>query len=223
MDEMLETIKMNVLQGRVDAEDEGLEGDMEGKPGVLELVKEAVEKGLSPKNILLDGLTAGMEEVGRKYEAGEYLIPDMLAAAEAVGGGMDILEPHLKGDETTSKGRFLIATVEGDLHDIGKNIVATMLRGSGFEVKDLGAGVASDKIIGEAKEFNPKFVGLSALLTTTMPHMKETIDKLKEIGMRDKVKVLIGGAPTSEEFAASIGADHHCRDAFDALDKLKTA
>lgn len=223
MADLLEKIRFNVVQGRLDVEDEGLDGDMEGQPGVTELVQQALDEGLNPRTILVDGLTAGMEEVGKKYEAGEYLIPDMLAAAESVGTGMDILEPHISKKDTASRGTFVIATVEGDLHDIGKNIVATMLKGSGFEVKDLGTGVKADKIVEETKAQGANFVGLSALLTTTMPHMKETVEKLVEAGLREKVKVLIGGAPTSVEFAESIGADAWCRDAFDALEKLKTA
>jgi len=223
VEELLEKIRLNVIQGRVDEEDEGIEEDMEGEPGVTELVEEAVEKGVPAKEILVKGLTAGMDEVGILYESGEYLIPDMLAAAESVGAAMDILEPILASGEVESKGRFVIATVEGDLHDIGKNIVSTMLRGSGYEVKDLGVGVPADKIVETVKETGAKYVGLSALLTTTMPQMKLVVDKLGEAGLRDSVMVFIGGAPTSAEFAESIGADAHCRDAFDAIDKLKVA
>ncbi len=221
MQELLERIRENVIQGRVDAEDEGLEGDLEGQPGVTELVREALERGVPPKEILLAGLTPGMEEVGRRYEAGEFLIPDMLAAAECVGSAMTILEPHLAGEDVASKGRFVIATVEGDLHDIGKNIVATMLRGSGYEVRDLGVGVPAARIVEAVRESGAAFLGLSALLTTTMPQMQVVVEGLRAAGLRDGVKVLVGGAPTSAEFAAKIGADHHCRDAFEALGVLK--
>ena len=194
---------------------------MLGQPGVIELVNTAVEKGLDPRDILLQGLTAGMNVVGEKYETGDYLIPDMLAAAECVGTAMDILDPLLKDADTPDNGRFVIATVEGDLHDIGKNIVATMLRGSGYTVKDLGTGASASEIVSAVKDFNADYVGLSALLTTTMQNMSQTIEKLNEVGIRDQVKVLIGGAPTSEEFARSIGADAYCRDAFEAIDLLK--
>jgi 5-methyltetrahydrofolate--homocysteine methyltransferase len=222
MEEILQKIKDNVVQGRLEKEDEGIEGDMAGQPGVIDLVKEAIDKKVSPKDILIEGLTAGMQEVGEQYEAGEYLIPDMLAAAECVGSSMDLLEPLLKGGDSLDKGCFVIATVEGDLHDIGKNIVATMLKGSGYRVKDLGTGIPTADIVEAVREHQADYVGLSALLTTTMPHMQETVEKLKQEGLRDRVRVLIGGAPTSEEFAKSIGADAYCRDAFDAIKMLKT-
>ena len=223
MSEILEKIKENVVAGRLDSQDEGFDGTMEGQPGVTELVRQALEEGLNPKNILMKGLNPGMEEVGRYYEQGEYLIPDMLAAAECVGEAMTILEPHLAGENIQRRGKFLIATVEGDLHDIGKNIVATMLKGSGFEVRDLGAGVSSEKIIDAVKEFGANYLGLSALLTTTMVHMQEVVDLLKKENLRKDIQVLIGGAPTSVAFAQKIGADFYCTDAFDALDKLKKA
>jgi 5-methyltetrahydrofolate--homocysteine methyltransferase len=222
MSELIEKIRLNVLQGRVDQEDEGADGDMEGEPGVTELVKEAVAAGIPPKTILLEGLTKGMDEVGKLYEDGDYLIPDMLAAAESVGVAMDILEPVLKRDGVESKGRFIIATVEGDLHDIGKNIVATMLRGAGYEVKDLGVGVKADRIIEAVWEHKAPYLGLSALLTTTMPQMKIIVDALQEKNLRDGTKVFIGGAPTSREFTESIGADVYCRDAFEAIEALRT-
>jgi len=221
MGQLLQKIKFNVVQGRVDRDDEGLDGDMAGQPGVTELVQEALAQELPPQAILQEGLTAGMEEVGVKYEAGEYLIPDMLAAAEGVGAAMDLLEPHLKDAGVQTKGRFVIATVEGDLHDIGKNIVATMLKGAGYEVRDLGAGVTSGKLVEAVKQHEAQFLGLSALLTTTMPRMKETIELLRTAGLREQVKVLIGGAPTTAAFAKSIGADAYCRDAFDAIERLK--
>jgi len=221
MQELLQRIKDNVIQGRVDAEDEGIDGGMEGQPGVTELVREALEQKVDPKEILLAGLTPGMEEVGRQYETGEFLIPDMLAAAECVGAAMEILKPHLAKENVASKGRFVIATVEGDLHDIGKNIVATMLRGSGYDVRDLGVGVPAARIVEAVRETEAQFLGLSALLTTTMPQMKLVVDGLREAGLRDGVTIFLGGAPISAEFTASIGADHYCRDAFGALGVLK--
>lgn len=222
MEEILQKIKDNVIQGRLEKEDEGIEGDMAGQPGVLDLVKQAIEQKLKAKDILIDGLTAGMEEVGKLYEAGEYLIPDMLAAAECVGSSMDLLEPLLKESGAVDQGCFVIATVEGDLHDIGKNIVATMLKGSGYRVKDLGSGVPAADIVQAVRDNDADYLGLSALLTTTMPHMRETVEKLAAEGLRGRVKILIGGAPTSEEFVSSIGADSYCRDAFDAINKLKS-
>ncbi|UCD88016.1 MAG: corrinoid protein [Desulfobacterales bacterium] len=220
-DELTSKIAFNVIQGRVEAEDEGYDEGLEGQPGVTELVQQALEEELNPKAIVLEGLTAAMDVVGEKFERGEYLIPDMLASAECVGAAMDILTPHLVKAGVESKGKFVIATVVGDLHDIGKNIVSIMLKGGGYEVIDLGADVSIERIIEAVDEHQAPFLGLSALLTTTMRVMGDVVDKLKERGLRDRVKVLIGGAPTSIEFANQIGADAHCRDAFDALDALK--
>jgi 5-methyltetrahydrofolate--homocysteine methyltransferase len=147
----------------------------------------------------------------------------MLAAAEAVGAGMDILTPHLLKAGVASKGKFVIATVAGDLHDIGKNIVAIMLKGAGYEVIDLGVDVTSETIINTVKGENAPYLGLSALLTTTMRTMEEVINRLNEEGLRNNVKVCIGGAPTSQEFSEKIGADTHCVDAFALLAWLKAA
>lgn len=223
MSQILKEIKENVVAGRLDSQDEGFDGTMEGQPGVTELVQQAIEEKVSPKDILTQALNPGMEEVGRLYDEGEYLIPDMLAAAECVGEAMTILEPHLMGEDIQSQGKFVIATVEGDLHDIGKNIVVTMLRGSGFEVLDLGTGIKAEKIVDAVKESGAQYLGLSALLTTTMVHMQEVINLLKKKHLRNKVKVLIGGAPTSDVYAQKIGADFYCADAFDALNKLASA
>jgi 5-methyltetrahydrofolate--homocysteine methyltransferase len=219
--ELLEKIAFNVIQGRVEAEDEGFDEGLEGQPAVVQLVEEAIAQGMDPKSIVLEGLTKGMEVVGRKFEEQEYFIPDMLASAECVGAAMDILSPHLVKAGAESKGKFIIATVAGDLHDIGKNIVAIMLKGGGYEVIDLGADVPIDRIIEAVKENQAGFLGLSALLTTTMRGMGAVVEKLTEEGLRNGVKVLIGGAPTSAEFAREIGADYHCKDAFEALDTLK--
>lgn len=222
MSDILEKIKENIVEGRLDSQDEGFNGDMVGQPGVKELVRQAIEEKVPAKDIVTQCLNTGMDEVGRLYENDEYLIPDMLAAAECVSEAMDMLEPHLVKDDLESMGRFVIATVEGDLHDIGKNIVATLLRGSGFEVHDLGTGVPSDKIVNAVEETNAQYVGLSALLTTTMGHMPEIIEKLKDRGLRERVKVFIGGAPVSAEFAEKIGADFYCEDAFEAIGKLNS-
>ena len=218
--DILKKIKENIVEGRLDSQDEGFDGDMSGEPGVKELVCQAIEENLPPGKILTECLNKGMDEVGRLYENGDYLIPDMLAAAECVSEAMDMLEPLLVKEDVKSMGRFVIATVEGDLHDIGKNIVAILLRGSGFEVHDLGTGIPSDKIVSAVEEFDAQYVGLSALLTTTMGRMPEIIEKLKEKGLREKVKVFIGGAPVSTEFAEKIGADFYCEDAFEAVEKL---
>ncbi len=219
--ELLEKIAYNVIQGRVESEDEGIDQGLEGQPGVTELVEQAIEEGVDTKRIVLEGLSEPMEIVGGKYESGEYLIPDMLAAAECVGAAMDILGPKMLEAGVESKGKFVIATVHGDLHDIGKNIVAIMLKGAGYEVIDMGNNIPTARIVEKVKETNAPFLGLSALLTTTMRVMREVITGLQENGLRDKVKVLIGGAPTSSKFAEEVGADAYCRDAFQAIDVLK--
>ena len=219
---LIEKLAFNVIQGRVEAEDEGFDEGLEGQPGTIELVEEALEGGLDPKTIVLEGLTKAMDAVGEKFERKEYLIPDMLASAECVGAAMDILSPHLLKAGIESKGKFIISTVAGDLHDIGKNIVSIMLKGAGYEVIDLGNDVPTERIIESVREHQAPFLGLSALLTTTMRVMGDVIDHLDEAGMRESVKVLIGGAPTSEAFAREIGADAHCRDAFQAIEVLKS-
>jgi 5-methyltetrahydrofolate--homocysteine methyltransferase len=220
--ELLKAIAFNVVQGRVEAEDEGFDDGLEGQPGVTELVNQALEDDVEPKEIFIESLTKSMEEVGEKFERDEYLIPDMLASAECVGVAMDILSPYLMKAGVKSKGKFVIATVAGDLHDIGKNIVAIMLKGAGYQIIDLGTDVSVERIIGAVKENEAPFIGLSALLTTTMRVMGEVVKNLEQEGLRDRVKVLIGGAPTSAAFAQEIGADAYCKDAFDAIDVLKT-
>lgn len=220
--ELLKKIAFNVVQGRVEAEDEGFDPGLEGQPAVTELVEQALDQSVDPKEIVLESLTGSMEEVGEKFERNEYLIPDMLASAECVGVAMDILSPHLMKAGVKSKGKFVIATVAGDLHDIGKNIVAIMLKGAGYEVVDLGTDASVERIVETVKEQQAPFLGLSALLTTTMRVMGEVVERLQGEGIRDEVKVLIGGAPTSDEFAREIGADAYCKDAFQAIDVLKT-
>jgi len=219
--QLLRKIAFNVTQGRMEADDEGFDGGLEGQPGVTELVKTALEAEIDPKSIVLEGLTKAMEDVGEKFEREEYLIPDMLASAECVGAAMDILSPYLLDAGLESKGKFVISTVAGDLHDIGKNIVAIMLTGAGYEVIDLGTDVPVAKIVETVKEHQAPFLGLSALLTTTMREMGQVIEELKRTGLRDKVTVLIGGAPTSDDFAKEVGADSYCRDAFQAIEVLK--
>lgn len=157
-----------------------------------------------------------MESVGAKFQGGEYFIPDMLAAAEAVEAGMDVLKPHLVNGNG-NKGKFIMATVENDQHDIGKNLVSIMLKGAGYTVIDLGVDVPADRIVEAAEKEQAGFIGLSALLSTTMPYMHSTVQALEKKGLRDKVKVIIGGAPTSNEFARKIGADAYGKDAFDAV------
>ena len=216
-EDIISQIRENVIQGRVTQDDEGLDEGMVGQPAVSELIDKALALGLDVKDIISGGLTEGMEIVGQKFEAEEYYIPDMLASAEAVGAAMDKLEPYLAKSGIKAKDKIIVATVKGDLHDIGKNIVSILLRGAGYTVKDLGNDVDPGVIVDAVREEKPQFLGLSALLTSTMVHMKATIQALTESGLRDKVKVIIGGAPVSEEFAQSIGADGYGADGFQAI------
>ncbi len=216
--DLIDQIVNNVLQGRRNKDDEGIEEGMAGDPGVAELVQEALDNGIDTNEILLNGLSKGMEMVGEKYETGEYFIPDMLTAAEAVEEGMKVMEPHLvKGESGSGKGKVIMATVEKDLHDIGKNLVSIMLKGAGFTVVDLGIDVPAARIVEAAEEEGAGLVGLSALLNTTMSNMGDVVKELEEKGLRDKIKVIIGGAPTSEDFAKEIGADSYGKDAFAAI------
>jgi len=220
--DLIESIVENVLQGRRNKNDEGIEEGAVGKPGVAELVKDALDGGIGTNEILLDGLSRGMGLVGEKYESGEYFIPDMLTAAEAVEAGMAVMEPYIiKNGESGGKGKIIMATVEKDLHDIGKNLVCIMLRGAGFTVVDLGIDVPAARIAEAAEEEGAGVVGLSALLNTTMVNMGEVVKQLEAKGLRDRVKVLIGGAPTSEDFAREIGADSYGKDAFAAIREAK--
>ncbi|MGB6872712.1 MAG: corrinoid protein [Dehalococcoidia bacterium] len=219
--DIIATIKENVIQGRKTQEDVGIDDSLAGTPGVVELVQQALGKNISPQVIITDGLTAGMQVVGEKFSTKEYFIPDMLASAEAVGAAMDIMKPVLESANVKPKGKFAIVTVKGDIHDIGKNIVAILLKGSGYEVHDLGVDVPTEKVVEFVREEKPGYLGLSALLTTTMTEMGVVIKALEESKLRNSVKVLIGGAAVSEEFAQEIGADAYCVDAFDAVKVLE--
>jgi 5-methyltetrahydrofolate--homocysteine methyltransferase len=218
--DIIEQLKENVIQGRKNQDEEGIDEELSGTPGVVELTHLALEKKISPEEII-NTLTAGMRVVGEKYSSKEYFIPDMLASAEAVGEAMEILKPVLEAANVETKGRFAIATVHGDIHDIGKNIVAILLRGAGYEVHDLGTDVATEKIIEFIKKESPDYLGLSALLTTTMTEMGVVIEVLKDNNLRDKVKVLIGGAAVSDDYAQEIGADAYCPDGFHAIRVLE--
>ncbi len=186
-----------------------------------ELVKEAIAENVPAEQILKDGLICAMAEVGKKFEEGEYFVPEMLISARAMQNGMSLLRPHLVNAKVQAIGRVIIGTVQGDLHEIGKNLVGMMLEGAGFEVIDLGADVSPQKFIQAVQDHHPDLVACSALLTTTMPRMKDIIDALKENGFRDQVKVMIGGAPITESFAAYIGADLFAADAASAAARAK--
>jgi len=216
-EDIISLIQENVIQGRMTKDDEGIDEEMVGQPGVAELVEKALTSGLSIKDIITKGLSGGMNIVGQKFEAGEYFIPDMLASAQAVGAAMEILEPYLAGSGVNAKGKIIVATVKDDLHDIGKNIVSILLRGAGYTVKDLGNNVDIQVIVDAVKEEKPQFLGLSALLTSTMARMADVIQMLEQNGLREQVKIIVGGAPVSEEFAKSICADGYGADGFQAV------
>ena len=187
---------------------------------VQQKVKEALESGVAPVSLLNEGMIAAMAEVGRRFEEGEYYVPEMLIAARAMQGGMALLKPHLLQSEVKSAGKVDIGTVKGDLHDIGKNLVAMMLEGAGFEIKDLGTDVSPQKFV-EAAKAGVDIIAMSALLTTTMTNMKTTIAALQEAGLRTSVKVLIGGAQVTEAYAKQIGADGYAVDASRAVSAAK--
>jgi len=219
-EDIITLLKENVIQGRKTQDDEGIDEELTG-PGVVELTQSALDNDISPAVIITQGLTAGMQVVGEKFSTKEYFIPDMLASAEAVGEAMDILKPLLEASNLEVKGKFAIVTVKGDIHDIGKNIVAILLKGAGYEVNDLGTDVPTEKIVEAVREYKPDYLGLSALLTTTMVAMGEVLEALKENNLRDKVKVLIGGAAVSKDYAEKIGADAYCMDGFEAIKVLE--
>jgi 5-methyltetrahydrofolate--homocysteine methyltransferase len=179
--------------------------------------REALAGGVSPRAILAEGLIAPMAEVGARFERGEFYVPEMLVAARAMQAGLAVLKPHLAEGGVQMRGKVVIGTVKGDLHDIGKNLVAMMLEGAGFEVIDLGTDVAPEKFAAAVREHKPSLVGMSALLTTTMKAMQPTIEAIEDIGLRTQVKVLVGGAPITEDFAKSIGADGYAADASRAV------
>ena len=191
-----------------------LEGDFED---VKTNLQAALDAKLDPIVILNDGMIAAMREVGCRFEEGEYYVPEMLIAARAMQSGMAILKPHLQQTDRKSSGKVVIGTVKGDLHDIGKNLVALMLEGAGFEIIDLGVDVPIEEFIRVVREEKPDIVGMSALLTTTMQMMKQTIDAFEAAGLRDKVKFIIGGAPVTESYANQIGADGFSPDASRAV------
>lgn len=179
----------------------------------LKYVQQALDAGMEPGKVLNEGMIAAMKEVGRLFEEGEYFVPEMLIAARAMQAGLGILRPILVDSGVEPIGKVVIGTVKGDLHDIGKNLVGMMLEGAGFEVLDLGTNVSPEQFVEAAKEHQPNIIGMSALLTTTMPAMEATIKALQEAGIREQVKVLVGGAPVTDTFADKIGADGFSPDA----------
>jgi len=191
---------------------------MEGQSSLVQVnVKAAMAAGIPASTILNDGMISAMGEVGRLFEEGECFVPEMLIAARAMQAGLALLKPALKDADIKSAGKVVIGTVKGDLHDIGKNLVAMMLEGAGFEIVDLGTDVSPEKFVNAVRENRPDLVAMSALLTTTMPAMIATIKALQEAGLRSQVKVMIGGAPITEDYARQIGADGFSPDASRAV------
>jgi len=195
---------------------------IEGNPDkVKELVRQALDQKVEVKTILNDGLIAAMDVVGRRFESRELFIPEMLMAGEAMTRGLEVLRPLFKESGVKPQGIVVIGTVQGDNHSIGKSLVSMMMEGAGFKMIDLGVDVSPEQFVKSVKEEDAQLVGMSALLTTTMPSMKATIETLKEAGLLDKVKTLIGGAPVTQEYADKIGADGYAPDAITAVNKAR--
>lgn len=188
---------------------------------VVDLAQKALDQGIKPETIINDSLISAMSVVGERFKNGEIYVPEMLIAARAMQAGLKVLKPLLVSGEVKSAAKVVIGTVRGDLHDIGKNLVSMMLEGAGMEVIDLGVDVPPDRFVEAIKTHQPQFVGMSALLTTTMENMKTTIAAIEAAGLRDSVKILVGGAPVSQSYADEIGADGYAPDAGSAADKVK--
>src|SRR5438445_6966566 len=186
-------------------------------PAVSDGVREGLEQGIGPDRMLYDALIPSLEEVGARFERGDYFVPEMLIAARAMQGALDILRPLLAETGTKQVGTFLMGTVKGDVHDIGKNLCNIMLEGAGFTVIDLGVNVPPEKFVEQIGEHNPDVVGFSAFLTTTMPMFKANINALEKAGIREKVIVMVGGAPVTQEYADAVGADGYAADASTAV------
>ncbi len=210
MKEVLEKVALSVLEGKKDE--------------TISLVKTSLQSGIKPLDIISGGLTVGLDQVGDKFDQGEYYLPDMMLAAEAMNGAIDYLAPHLEAEKSAAEDkvvRVVIGTVKGDLHSIGKDIVIMMMKAAGMEVTDLGIDVSSAAFIHAVEEKEAAVLGISALMTTTIQEQKNIIDLLKEKGLREQVKVIVGGAPLSEEWALKIGADAYAADAIAGVKKIK--
>jgi 5-methyltetrahydrofolate--homocysteine methyltransferase len=203
MNETIRKIKDSVIEGR--------------HREIESLVREICKTGISLDTVIQEGLIAAMDTVGRKFGAGEIFVPEMMVSAMTMKLGLDIVKPLLIGEAGAAKGTVLMGTVKGDLHDIGKNIVVMMLEGAGFRVIDLGVDIDVEKVVAKAAEIRPQVLGLSALLTTTMPEMRRVIEELRARGLRDRVKIMVGGAPVDAVFAEKIGADGYGKDAVQAV------
>jgi 5-methyltetrahydrofolate--homocysteine methyltransferase len=207
MSDVLAQMQKDLYQGNVDE--------------VRAATEKALAQGMSAQEVLNDGLIAGMDQVGRDFKAGDLFVPEVLIAARAMQAGLNILRPLLAEAGAPTMGKIAMGTVKGDLHDIGKNLVAMMMEGAGFEIVDLGTDVTPEKFVEAVRDQGVRIVGMSALLTTTMTSMQATIEALAEAGLRDKVKVMVGGAPVTASFAQQIGADAYAPDAASAVDTAR--
>jgi len=203
MEQILEDLKTNVIGGK--------------HKEIEAMVQQAIDSGVALDDIINFALIAAMDVVGRRFGTGEIFVPEMLVSAITMEKGLAIIKPLLKEDESQSKGKVVLCTVKGDLHDIGKNLVAMMLEGAGFEVIDLGVDTTVESLIKKIEEIQPDVLGLSALLTTTMPEMQKVIEELQAKGIRDRIRVMVGGAPVGAQFAQDIGADAFGKDAAEAV------
>ncbi|HET9655999.1 MAG TPA: corrinoid protein [Kineosporiaceae bacterium] len=190
-------------------------------PRVLELTRQGLENGMGPEVLLFQALIPSLEEVGARFERGDFFVPEMLIAGKAMSGALNVLRPLLADTGAETAGTFVMGTVKGDVHDIGKNLVTIMLEGAGFQVIDLGVQVAPEKFVKAVEEHRPDIVGFSAFLTTTMPMFKANINALEKAGLRDKVIVMVGGAPVTQEYADAVGADGYAADASTAVRRAK--
>ncbi len=207
MTELLSAISTSVIEGNLEE--------------CTKLTQEALDEGLTAQEVLDKGLMPGMDHVGVEFRAGNMFVPEVLRSARAMHGAMDILKPLLAETGAKMAGKVLLGTVKGDLHDIGKNLVGMMCEGAGFEVKDMGKDIAPEAFVEEVKTYQPDVLGMSALLTTTMRSMEHTIKALEEAGLRDKIKVMVGGAPVTQSFADQIGADGYASNAAAAAEMAK--
>ncbi|MDQ6851839.1 MAG: corrinoid protein [Actinomycetota bacterium] len=204
-----------ILQGLYD---ETLVGNA---PAVLAMTNDALQQGMDPQTLLFDALIPSLEEVGARFERGDFFVPEMLIAGRAMAGAMEVLRPLLAETGVQTIGKFVMGTVKGDVHDIGKNLVNIMLEGAGFEVIDLGVQVAPEKFVAAITEHEPDIVGFSAFLTTTMPMFKANLNALQKAGLRESVIVMVGGAPVTQEYADAVGADGYAADASATVKKAK--
>lgn len=216
--DLMEQIKDSVVRGRSDALSKH-PPDMAGRPGVVELIETALSEQLEVGEILQQGLIAGMEVVGDKFSSGEYFLPELLMSAQAVKAGMQLIDPLLRGEDSRKLGMIVIGTVRGDMHDIGKNLVAVVLEGGGFDVIDLGIDVPPETFLEQGREHPEAVIGMSALLTTTRESIRTAVDMFHKAGLKNKI--IVGGAVVNQQFADEIGADGYSRDATKAVPLVK--